>query len=275
MHAERRRLRQARADGHPGRRLARRVRPERSPAAAVFDEALDRSGALPAERQRDGPLAQARQRRLVPDRLLVGGRHDVEPARPRRAGWRACRARASASRPTTATARRRRSTSSRIDESDVEPACQPARDARTRATGCSSTAPRRAWPSGGCPGPGGFALQPDCSILSFGGLGLLWHPDALRGLQPEARLEDGRRRQRGRLRRLPGSGQRPVQRGQPRATRSRSTRRTTPTRPTGAIYNFKAPDTAARDAALNPPGRVERATSSSSPASGSRSSSTA
>ena len=38
------------------------------------------------------------------------------------------------------------------------------------------------------------------------------------------------------------------------ATRSRSTPRTTPTAPPGAVYNFQAADTAARDAVLNPPG---------------------
>ena len=104
VHAGDAQLRQARADRHPERGLADRVRPDDRRRAGV------RRGARPlgraaGERQRR-PLAQAQQRRRVADRRVVDGRHDVDAARPRALDEHARRRRRSASPPTTATASR-------------------------------------------------------------------------------------------------------------------------------------------------------------------------
>jgi hypothetical protein len=104
-------------------------------------------------------------------------------------------------------------------------------------------------------GPGGFTLQPDGSIASYGGMGLLWYP-AETFADYSLKLDW----------KMPGDDNggvfigfadpqgdpwRPVNEGHEIQidASDASTAKTT-----GAVYGFSAPDLAARDAALNPPG---------------------
>ncbi len=105
-------------------------------------------------------------------------------------------------------------------------------------------------------GPGGFTLEADGSLKSYGGMGLLWYP--VRQFQDYSLKLDWM---------MPGDDNGGVFIGFPDPqgdpwnpvgqgheiqidASDPSTAKTT-----GAVYNFNAPDVAARDAALNPPGQ--------------------
>lgn len=102
-------------------------------------------------------------------------------------------------------------------------------------------------------GPGEFVLQADGSILSVGGMGLLWYPEEFGSyrLRLDWKVEGDDNS--GVFVGFPDPGDDPqvaVDRGyeiQIDATDE-------PDRTTGAIYAFQGADTEARDAALNPPG---------------------
>jgi cytochrome c len=104
-------------------------------------------------------------------------------------------------------------------------------------------------------GPGGFELQPDCTIMSYGGLGLLWYEEEFASphtikLDWKMAGDDNS----GVFVGFPNPGTDPwvaVNEGyeiQIDATDD-------PDSTTGAIYNFQAPDAATRDRVLNPPGQ--------------------
>ncbi|WP_285774325.1 ThuA domain-containing protein [Microtetraspora sp. NBRC 13810] len=103
-------------------------------------------------------------------------------------------------------------------------------------------------------GPGGFTLA-DGTLTSFGGMGLLWYPVStfsdyslrLDWMMPGD--DNG-----GVFIGFPdpqGDPWRPVDQGHEIQIDASDA---DPTRTTGSVYSFKAPDTALRDAALNPPG---------------------
>ncbi|HSK28232.1 MAG TPA: DUF1080 domain-containing protein [Jiangellales bacterium] len=102
-------------------------------------------------------------------------------------------------------------------------------------------------------GPGGFRLQ-DCALHSFGGLGLLWHQQPLEGpyeLRVDWRVAGDDNS--GVFVGFPEPGDDPqvaIDRG--REVQVDAT--DVPAATTGAVYAVQAPDTAARDAALRPPG---------------------
>ncbi|MDN5854155.1 MAG: DUF1080 domain-containing protein, partial [Actinomycetia bacterium] len=102
-------------------------------------------------------------------------------------------------------------------------------------------------------GPGGFQLQPDCTILSKGGMGLLWHPEELGSYSFKADWKMAGDDNSGIFVGFPDPGDDPwvaVNKGyeiQIDATDD-------PENTTGAVYDFQAADPAARDEALNPPG---------------------
>ena len=102
-------------------------------------------------------------------------------------------------------------------------------------------------------GPGGFALQEDCSILSQGGLGLLYHPDELESYRLTMDWKLAGDDNGGVFVGFPDPGTDPwvaVEQGheiQIDATDD-------PDSTTGAVYDAQAADVEARDAALNPPG---------------------
>lgn len=103
-------------------------------------------------------------------------------------------------------------------------------------------------------GPGGFELQPDCSILSSGGLGLLYHPDPLESYSLKLDWKMAGDDNAGVFVGFKNPGTDPfsaVNQGheiQIDATDD-------PSHTTGAIYGFQAAVAAARDAALKPPGQ--------------------
>ena len=102
-------------------------------------------------------------------------------------------------------------------------------------------------------GPGGFALQEDCSLLSQGGLGLLYHPDSFESYRLKLDWKLAGDDNGGVFVGFPSPGDDPwvaVDNGyeiQIDATDD-------PDSTTGAVYDFQAPVADARDAALNPPG---------------------
>nr|WP_274387836.1 family 16 glycoside hydrolase [Salsipaludibacter albus] len=102
-------------------------------------------------------------------------------------------------------------------------------------------------------GPGGFALQEDCSLLSQGGLGLLYHPDSFESYSLKLDWKLAGDDNGGVFVGFPNPGDDPwvaVDNGyeiQIDATDD-------PDSTTGAIYDFQAPVADARDSALNPPG---------------------
>ncbi|MBB5922972.1 glucose/arabinose dehydrogenase [Actinoalloteichus hoggarensis] len=102
-------------------------------------------------------------------------------------------------------------------------------------------------------GPGEFVLQDDCSILSTGGMGLLWHGEELGSYSFKADWKMAGDDNSGVFVGFPDPGDDPwvaVNEGyeiQIDAT-------DVDDRTTGAIYTFQGADLEARDAALNPPG---------------------
>ena len=178
----------------------------------IFDESLDRSGPLPARINETGIWLRLASTGAFLIGVVVGRRR-----RPgRRSGAHARRRRsASASPPTTATARRRRSTSSGSRPKDVQEPCQtgatPEAGYRMLFDGTATSLahvadgrPRRLRAAAGLLDP---VLRRPRPALS---------PGQLRVLLAQARLEDGRRRQRRRVRRLQEPRHRSVQRRQRR-----------------------------------------------------------
>ncbi|WP_205859527.1 family 16 glycoside hydrolase [Phycicoccus flavus] len=102
-------------------------------------------------------------------------------------------------------------------------------------------------------GPGGFALQEDCSILSQGGLGLLYHPEELESYRLTLDWKLAGDDNGGVFVGFPDPGTDPwlaVDRGREIQIDATDDADST----TGAVYNAQAADVEARDAALNPPG---------------------
>ena len=177
----------------------------------IFDEALDRSGPLPAGINDTRHLAQAGQHRSVPDRLVVGGRRDVDAVRA------LARAGDAAHRP------RRLQRQQPAGGVRLLPAGGQGRRGavqdRHRAGGGLPDAVRRHRDE-----PGGVEDGRAGRLLAA--VGLLdpvlrrarpaLPPGQLRVVPAQARLEDAGRRQRRRVRRVQGPGQRPVQRRQRR-----------------------------------------------------------
>ena len=102
-------------------------------------------------------------------------------------------------------------------------------------------------------GPGSFERQDDGTLETRGGLGLLWHPALLTTYELEVTWQVEGDDNSGVFVGFPDPGSDPqvaVEEGlevQIDATDE-------PDRTTGALYGVAGPDTAARDAALNPPG---------------------
>ena len=219
---------------------------------ALFDEALDRSGALPAGINTSGiwlrmrsngsslsaawsadgttwtPIGRSRSLATMPDPRvgLTAFNGDGQPAS---------------------------FDFFRLEEVQVEPTCQtPATpEAGYRMLFDGTAAGLAQWRMAG---PGGFALQDDCSILSFGGLGLLYHPESFESYSLKLDWKMAGDDNAGVFVGFPNPGNDPfnaVNQGheiQIDATDD-------PSHTTGSIYGFKAADAAARDAALNPPGQ--------------------
>ena len=171
---------------------------------AVFDEALDRSGALPANVNVDGLWLK-----VVNDGSFLTGHWSADGTTWNRLG----RARSVASLPSPSVGLAAYNGNGQaatfdffhIDESDVEPACQePATpeagyrmlyDGTRREPGrVAHVGPRRLLAPARLLDPLVRRTRP--AVAS----------GAAARLQPQARLEDGRGRQRGRLRRVPGPG---------------------------------------------------------------------
>ena len=112
----------------------------------------------------------------------------------------------------------------------LDPETCDAGDARGRATRCCSTGPGRAPRTGRWPARGSISRASDCTLFSRGrARPALAHRADRPPVLAQARLEDGRRRQLGRVRRLPRPGHGPGRHASTTATRSRSTPRTTRT----------------------------------------------
>jgi cytochrome c len=140
-----------------------------------------------------------------------------------------------------------------LDAVAVEPTCQTGAtpDAGYRMLFDGTAASLAQWRMSG---PGGFTLQADCSILSYGGLGLLYHPDSFGSYSLKLDWKMAGDDNAGVFVGFKNPGNDPfnaVNQGheiQIDATDD-------PTHTTGSIYGFKAADIAARDAALKPPGQ--------------------
>jgi cytochrome c len=106
-------------------------------------------------------------------------------------------------------------------------------------------------------GPGAFVHQPDCTIVSTGGMGLLWHGEEFNAYRLRLDWKLAGDDNSGVFVGFPDPGDDPwvaVDHGyeiQIDATDS-------PDKTTGAIYGFQGPDVPARDEALNPPGEWNR-----------------
>ena len=102
-------------------------------------------------------------------------------------------------------------------------------------------------------GPGAFILQEDCTILTVGGLGLLYHPEAVRSYSLKLDWKMAGDDNAGVFVGFPNPGNDPwvaVNAGheiQIDATDD-------PSHTTGAVYGYQAAELAARDAVLKPPG---------------------
>ncbi|HYI20395.1 MAG TPA: PKD domain-containing protein, partial [Solirubrobacteraceae bacterium] len=219
--------------------------------AAVFEEALDRSGALPANINETGVWLK-----LVSDGSFLTGYWSADGTTWNQLG----RSRGLSRMPSPSIGLAAYNGNGQaatfdfftIDESDVEPAClQPASpDAGYRMLYDGTASSLAEWRMSG---PGGFALQPDCSILSYGGLGLLWHPDPLEDYSLKLEWKMAGDDNAGVFVGFKDPGSDPfnaVATGHEIQIDATDDADST----TGAIYNFKAPDAAARDAVLNPPG---------------------
>lgn len=103
-------------------------------------------------------------------------------------------------------------------------------------------------------GPGFFTREADCTLMTHGGLGLLWHPDALEGaysLTLDWKLTADHNS--GVFVGFPDPGTDPWV-GVNQGHEIQIDASDDPDSTTGAIYNFQAADLEARDAALNPQG---------------------
>ena len=217
----------------------------------VFDEALDRSGALPAGINESGIWLRLRSDgSFLSGAWSADGETWTEVGRPRslaamadpRVGLAAYNGNGQAATFDFF----------RLDEIDVQPPCQTgaAPEAGYRMLFDGTADSLAQWRMAG---PGGFELQPDCSILSVGGLGLLYHPDAFESYSLKLDWKMAGDDNAGVFVGFPDPGTDPfnaVNKGheiQIDATDD-------PSHTTGSIYGFQAAVTAARDAVLNPPG---------------------
>lgn len=102
-------------------------------------------------------------------------------------------------------------------------------------------------------GPGSFVLQDDCSILSVGGLGLLYHPEELESYSLQLDWKQAGDDNAGVFVGFQDPGTDPFQAvNQGHEIQIDSTDDFDST--TGAVYNIQAAEIAVRDAVLNPPG---------------------
>jgi cytochrome c len=102
-------------------------------------------------------------------------------------------------------------------------------------------------------GPGSFQLQDDCTLRTEGGLGMLWHTTEFAAYSLKVDWKLAGDDNSGVFVGFPDPGTDPwvaVNEGYEIQIDATDDADST----TGAIYNFQAPDAAARDAALNPPG---------------------
>jgi PKD repeat protein len=217
----------------------------------VFDEALDRTGALPAGINESGIWLRVRS-----DGSFLSGAWSADGETWTKVG----RPRSLAAMPDpwvglaayNGNGQAATFDFFRLDEIDVQPPCQtgatPDDGYRMLFDGTAESLAQ--WKMAG---PGGFQLQPDCSILSAGGLGLLYHPEAFESYSLKLDWKMAGDDNAGVFVGFPNPGTNPfnaVDQGheiQIDATDD-------PSHTTGAIYGFQAAVTAARDAVLNPPG---------------------
>jgi PKD repeat protein len=220
-------------------------------AQPVFDEALDRSGALPANASDGIYLKLTSDGSWLTAAWSMDGQTWTPLGRSRSmstlAGAKVGLAAFNGSGQSAAF------DNFGLDEVDVEPPCQepgtpaPGYELLFDGTQASLDDWRMA-------GPGGFSLQQDCSILSFGGLGLLWHPQTFDAYSLKLDWKMAGDDNAGVFVGFPDPGNDPfnaVNQGheiQIDATDD-------PSHTTGSIYGFQAADAAARDAALKPPGQ--------------------
>ena len=131
---------EARADGHPGPRLARRSSARTSTGQPIFDESLDRSGPLPASINESGIWLQLAEHGRVPARRR---------GRPTASDWTPFgRSRSQTTQRIGLAAYNGNGQAAafdffRIEPKDVRSRARPARRPRP-ATGCCSTGRRRA-----------------------------------------------------------------------------------------------------------------------------------
>ncbi len=103
-------------------------------------------------------------------------------------------------------------------------------------------------------GPGSFELQEDCTLLTVGGMGLLWFPEELGAYHLRLDWRVAGEDNSGVFVGFPEPGEDPwvaVEHGY----EIQIDMSDQPDRTTGAVYTFQSADLQARDAALNPPGK--------------------
>ena len=217
----------------------------------IFDEALDRSRPAAGDDQRRRASGCGSR---APARSLIG----VVVGRRRRPGRRSG-ARAARRRPSVGLAAYNGNGQAaafdffRLEAKAVEEPCKTGAtpEAGYRMLFDGTQTSLNAWKMAG---PGGFSLQPDCSILSYGGLGLLYHPDSFGSYSLKLDWKMAGDDNAGVFVGFKDPGTDPfnaVNGGheiQIDATDD-------PSHTTGAVYNFQAAVAAARDAALKPPGQ--------------------
>lgn len=102
-------------------------------------------------------------------------------------------------------------------------------------------------------GPGEFVHQPDCTIASVGGMGLLWHSEEFNAYSLKLDWKLAGDDNSGVFVGFPDPGDDPwVAANQGYEIQIDAT--DSPDKTTGSVYGFQAPDIPARDEALNPPG---------------------
>ncbi|HEX5540381.1 MAG TPA: ThuA domain-containing protein [Micromonospora sp.] len=102
-------------------------------------------------------------------------------------------------------------------------------------------------------GPGGFSHTGDCTLLSYGGMGLYWYDEPFGDYSLKLDWKLAGDDNSGVFVGFPNPGDDPwVAVNQGHEVQIDAT--DAPEKTTGAIYNFQSADLAARDAALNPPG---------------------
>ncbi len=214
----------------------------------IFDESLDRSGPLPANINSDGIWLRLQSTGQF---LLGAWSADGQNWTP------FGRSRTQATQRIGLAAYNGNGQAAafdffRLEPRDVQEPCRTGAtpDAGYRMLFDGTATSLSAWRMAG---PGGFALQQDCSILSYGGLGLLWHPDSFGAYSLKLDWKMAGDDNAGVFVGFKDPGNDPynaVNGGheiQIDATDD-------PSHTTGAVYNFQAPVAAARDAALKPPG---------------------